>query len=186
MTDTTTQLDPPRCRPRSIDVDFRSDLDLSDAELIDGLIAVVDRLIPFEYSGVAQPGQTLTELVEEHGRERHLGRLDKLFLEGFGWVLDGGVRTSAIAGSPAPPQARPYRIGGIYWDWTTLDDDMLLMPAIAPFVRSGSTIFFEFRQGSDERPYPGPDSWWDFGGWKFDGATAVLLEAEELKEYEFK
>lgn len=61
---------------------------------------------------------------------------------------------------------------GIYYDYTTVEDDERFMPLIAPFVRAGSIAVYELKEGP-----------WGDMGWKFDGTTVTRGKAESHTEW---
>lgn len=89
----------------------------------------------------------------------------------WGW----GTNIDAFSG---PPQ--PLRHIGVYYDYTSLEDDVRFMPIIAPFVERGSKAIFEFRETD-------PDDLTSYGyhGWDFDGRRVVRRKAEQFIEYEW-
>lgn len=66
------------------------------------------------------------------------------------------------------------RIMGVYWDNTFLEDDLLLLPRIAPYIEHGSAAFFTADRWND-----------NYEGWFFDGTRAARRKAQKIVEYEF-
>lgn len=82
-------------------------------------------------------------------------------LVGWGW----GIR----------PIVGNTRQLGIWGDYTALEQDRILLPALAPFLVDGCRYIFTRRDGWGS----------DFEGWSFDDGTARLRKAERYIEFDW-
>ena len=67
---------------------------------------------------------------------------------------------------------------GIYGDGTLLEDDVIVLPALAPFMQDGSRYIFRQKDRWDY----GRD---DFEGWAFHDGTVTRREVERIVEFEW-
>jgi hypothetical protein len=92
-------------------------------------------------------------------------------LKHWGWTCDDAYGHYRDGDKP--------KVMGVYWDYTWIEDDAILMARIAPFVAGGSRAFFRVvEEGSFH--FEGK-----LEGWDFDGTTVTRKDAESHVEYEW-
>ena len=127
-----------------IDIGFRHDIDM------DALFAAIeppDDLDPLPPAFDGHPDDMLHRFLR------------------WGWSCDDRDGYYRRTGKPT--------VIGVYWDYTTIEDDERLMPRIAPFVHPASRAIFQ-RKGE-----------WIYEGWDFTGNVATLRKAEKITEWEW-